>query len=197
MSFGLARVAPEKTAFRPVLPESFMPGVNGTHMTKMTYQEQLQHPNWQRRRLDMLNLHGFECANCGDKEKMLHVHHKKYVKGRMAWEYSDDELEVLCKDCHADEHENKALLDRLLAGTNVSLPSVIGLVAGYMDIGLMGDSVEDIERARALGGPAFVAGQIGGLLEPADWPQVGGFAESVRKHVNPAEANFIDWLKEF
>jgi len=197
MSFGLARVAPEKTAFRPVLPVSFMPGVNGTHMTKMTYQEQLQHPNWQRRRLEVLNLYGFECGNCGDKEKMLHVHHKKYVKGRMAWEYSDEELEVLCKDCHADEHENKALLERLIENMSGGLPYAIGLLAGYMDVSMDVANEEDERRAKALGGPTYVSGQIAGLLECADWPTVGKFAESVRKHPNPAEEQFIKWLKEF
>lgn len=43
-SFPMARVAPEKADFRPALPLGFLPGVNGTHMTKMSYSEQLKHP---------------------------------------------------------------------------------------------------------------------------------------------------------
>ncbi len=77
---------------------------------KMTYKDQLQHPNWQRKRLEALNHYGFECRECGAADSMLHVHHRQYVKGRMAWEYSVVELNVLCESCHKAEH---ALLDEL------------------------------------------------------------------------------------
>lgn len=53
-------------------------------MEKMTYRQQLLHPNWQRKRLEMLSSAEYRCCNCGDGQTTLHVHHKHYVKGRMA-----------------------------------------------------------------------------------------------------------------
>jgi hypothetical protein len=75
----------------------------GVCMSRMTYTEQLKHPKWQKRRLEILNRANFKCESCDDAEKTLHVHHKRYRKGAMAWEYDDSELTALCEDCHANE----------------------------------------------------------------------------------------------
>lgn len=32
------------------------------------------------------------------------MHHKKYIKGRMAWEYPDSLLQTLCGRCHLEVH---------------------------------------------------------------------------------------------
>jgi len=80
-------------------------------MSKMTYSEQLKHPKWQKRRLEILNRAGFRCESCEESEKTLHVHHKRYHKGAMAWEYADDELVALCEDCHASETLLRQQLD--------------------------------------------------------------------------------------
>jgi len=96
---------------------------------KLTYAEQLKHPNWQRRRLEMLEHARFECTNCGDTETTLHVHHKQYIKGRMAWQYSNAELEVLCEKCHAIEHLLAADLKDLLA--NVSTAQALAILRGF------------------------------------------------------------------
>jgi hypothetical protein len=103
-------------------------------MTKMTYGEQLRHPNWQRKRLTMLDAAGWKCAQCESKENSLHVHHKRYVKGRMAWEYEDKELEVLCDQCHTSEHGRRDLLDELLAKADswMVLQRVVGMLGGYL-----------------------------------------------------------------
>jgi hypothetical protein len=133
MNFGAARVAPEKAVFRPVLPLSLQPGFTGGHMATMTYTEQLRHPYWQRKRLEVLEDAGFKCENCGDAEKTLHVHHKKYVKGRKAWEYEREELAALCEDCHKREHDSREDLDRLIAAVGPSgLDVILGLSAGYL-----------------------------------------------------------------
>lgn len=110
MSLDAARVAPEKAVLRPALPMFLRPGWNGTDMGKMTYAEQLAHPNWQRKRLEVLEDAEWTCQGCGETEITLHVHHKRYVKGRMAWEYETDELQALCKDCHAKEHKTEAAM---------------------------------------------------------------------------------------
>ncbi|MCC6691378.1 MAG: hypothetical protein IT235_07580 [Bacteroidia bacterium] len=44
-----------------------------------------------------------------DKPYSLHVHHKLYVLDKLPWDYSDNELIVLCNWCHWDFHENNVV----------------------------------------------------------------------------------------
>jgi len=71
----------------------------------MTYNQKMQDPRWQRCRLTVLNEYCWTCINCGDKEKTLHVHHKKYRYGADPWDYKLSEFAVLCDDCHTEEHK--------------------------------------------------------------------------------------------
>ncbi len=71
-----------------------------------SYRERLKHPRWQRRRLERLSTADWKCSRCAAADKPLHVHHKVYRAGAEPWEYSDDELAVLCEDCHDLEHKN-------------------------------------------------------------------------------------------
>ncbi|HRN40809.1 MAG TPA: hypothetical protein PK649_01895 [Vicingus sp.] len=41
--------------------------------------------------------------------KDLHVHHKYYQIGRLAWEYPDDAYDTLCWSCHIKTHENSLI----------------------------------------------------------------------------------------
>lgn len=66
----------------------------------MTYKDQLLRPQWQRKRLSVMERDNFTCCICSDTETQLQVHHKKYINGNMAWEYEDKELQTLCKHCH-------------------------------------------------------------------------------------------------
>lgn len=47
------------------------------------------------------------CDDCGSDtlEGTLRVHHKVYYKGRLPWEYSFDDLRLVCKNCHETIHE--------------------------------------------------------------------------------------------
>lgn len=47
---------------------------------------------------------GWKCVKCGTEEEQLHVHHKKYTEGAMAWEYPDHLLETRCHKCHKALH---------------------------------------------------------------------------------------------
>lgn len=78
---------------------------------KLTYGEQLRHPNWQKRRLEFLERSDWTCEMCGDTESPLHAHHRIYERNRMAWEYEDYDLACLCDSCHSRWHEDR---DRLL-----------------------------------------------------------------------------------
>ena len=98
-----ARVAPEKAVLRPALPMCSLPGISEMQMS--TYSEKLRHPNWQKKRLEILNRDGFKCVICDDGESTLNVHHSYYEKGRDPWDYNDDSLMTLCDECHEEEHE--------------------------------------------------------------------------------------------
>lgn len=70
----------------------------------MTFEEQYKHPEWQRKRLEVLELNGFQCTECGAKDKQLHVHHPYYRRGALLWEYRALELQCLCNRCHEAAH---------------------------------------------------------------------------------------------
>lgn len=67
---------------------------------KKTYSEQLKDPRWQKKRLQIMERDGFSCFICGDTESTLNVHHKRYIYGKLAWEYDDSNYMTLCEECH-------------------------------------------------------------------------------------------------
>jgi len=83
---------------------------------KKSYSDLLKDPRWQKKRLEIMERDKFKCCDCCDGDIELHVHHKVYIKGNNPWEYPDDLLVTLCKDCHAKYHENKEKLNIAIAG---------------------------------------------------------------------------------
>lgn len=69
----------------------------------MEYKEQLKNQLWLDKRNRILQRDKFRCVCCG-KESNLQVHHKRYIAGRFAWEYSDEDLITLCQECHRKIH---------------------------------------------------------------------------------------------
>lgn len=94
------------------------------------YTEKFKDPRWQKKRLEILSNYGFSCADCGEKSQTLHVHHKKYIKGRDPWEYEDEDCVVLCEDCHKKLHASKDRLADVIA--NVYDSETIERIAGYV-----------------------------------------------------------------
>jgi hypothetical protein len=70
----------------------------------MSYKEDLEHPKWQKKRLQILERDGWRCVACGANDIQLHAHHTVYTKGAKPWEYDDDILVTLCKHCHHNAH---------------------------------------------------------------------------------------------
>lgn len=97
----------------------------------MTYSEKLKDPRWQRRRLEILERDGWACTNCEAKDQTLHVHHKRYERGKQPWESDDDDLETLCEWCHTKEtfqmDEIMFLLARNIEG-RAARDAVLGLL---------------------------------------------------------------------
>lgn len=70
--------------------------------------KEYRHANWIQFRLEVIKLHRGRCAKCGKSaardDVVLQVHHKRYIPGRLPWEYETTDCEALCKGCHASEH---------------------------------------------------------------------------------------------
>jgi hypothetical protein len=67
----------------------------------VSYSDDLKHPFWQRKRLELFQARGFACERCGDSETELHIHHEYYKRGWKPWDYPLESLHVLCKNCHS------------------------------------------------------------------------------------------------
>jgi hypothetical protein len=71
---------------------------------RLEWKEQYLHPNWQKLRLFVLERDKFTCVNCNSKDDTLHVHHIKYIYGKLIWEVPFYYLVTLCEKCHSEEH---------------------------------------------------------------------------------------------
>jgi formate-dependent nitrite reductase cytochrome c552 subunit len=74
-------------------------------MKKMSYQEQLSHPEWKTFRLEVFDANNNTCEECGSTDPPFHAHHIKYIKGRKAWEYGLIDMRCLCAGCHTTSHD--------------------------------------------------------------------------------------------
>lgn len=75
-------------------------------MDKEEYRHLLLDPRWKLRRLEILERDGNKCTVCGCEEQ-LQVHHNVYEE-KAPWEYTDDQLETVCIDCHKKHHRNNS-----------------------------------------------------------------------------------------
>lgn len=76
-----------------------------------SYGELLLRPEWKQRRIAILERDGYTCQFCGCTDRsILHVHHRQYHYidrldvFRMPWEYPDQCLITICKNCHNKGH---------------------------------------------------------------------------------------------
>lgn len=72
-----------------------------------SYSNLLRHPQWQKKRLRIMERDGFKCGECGSETKTLNVHHDYYKAGAFPWEYPDEALKTLCQECHEKLHTPK------------------------------------------------------------------------------------------
>jgi hypothetical protein len=80
----------------------------------MNYSDKLKDPRWQKKRLEILNRDKWTCQICFDTEKTLHVHHRRYLRGREPWDIPNECLVTLCESCHEFEtSEMQSQLDDL------------------------------------------------------------------------------------
>lgn len=107
-------------------------------MAKKTYYEKLKDPQWQKKRLEVMQANDFCCEVCGDNEATLNVHHKEYFKGHEPWEYEINQLACLCESCHECQHDEFDLLKWVCSYALLDGPlnreELAFLLAGYMNI---------------------------------------------------------------
>ncbi len=65
-----------------------------------TYGEKLKDPQWQKKRLEILNRDQFTCQLCSDETTELQVHHLSYEYGKEPWEYPNENFVTYCRFCH-------------------------------------------------------------------------------------------------
>jgi hypothetical protein len=82
-------------------------------MTLTPYQQKLRSPQWQKRRLHLLEKAVWRCAACGAEDKELHVHHLYYKRDKEPWDYPDDAFLVVCCKCHEDRLHKEGLFKDL------------------------------------------------------------------------------------
>lgn len=101
---------------------------------KQTYAELLKDPRWQKKRSEIMRRDNFTCQHCGSTDKELHVHHRMYRKGANPWEYGNDELVTLCKNCHERETEAHSELYK----------SFLELKQTFIDLGFSTELLQDV-----------------------------------------------------
>jgi hypothetical protein len=93
------------------------------------FQAQYRRPEWQRKRLEIMDRDGWACTHCDNPGRELQIHHAFYSGKRKPWEYPDESLHTLCKECHEEfEIIRKRMLEEI--GTlPLSLPmQVLGYI---------------------------------------------------------------------
>lgn len=70
---------------------------------QIPYKEQLKTKEWIRFRKVVFKSRGRTCEMCGATTN-LQIHHPKYISGRKAWEYTIEDVMVLCRKCHETTH---------------------------------------------------------------------------------------------
>lgn len=74
------------------------------------YEDELQTNEWFEKRQEILKRDGYQCTKCGIEFVTMQVHHKfYYVPPIKAWQYEDDDLITLCKECHEEWHRNNSI----------------------------------------------------------------------------------------
>ena len=76
--------------------------------------DQYRDPRWQKKRLDVFERDVFACTECGARDKPLHAHHRRYIRGAPVWAYKAFMLLTLCEDCHEAVHAGDMWLDEWL-----------------------------------------------------------------------------------
>ena len=69
------------------------------------YAQLLKDPKWDAFRRRILQQADYRCECCGHTDKTLQVHHLYYDLSKKPWQYKDNHVACLCKECHKFSHK--------------------------------------------------------------------------------------------
>ena len=81
----------------------------------MNYKEQIKHPKWQRKRLEIFERDNWKCRICQENNKQLQVHHLYYLPNTMIWDYDNEAMVTLCEEHHRQLTYDLSKLSGLIA----------------------------------------------------------------------------------
>jgi len=75
---------------------------------KLSYAAKLADPRWLEFRDEFIQRktpmdEKPKCYSC-DNKNHLNVHHRRYIRGLEPWEYEDEDLVLICHECHEQIH---------------------------------------------------------------------------------------------
>jgi hypothetical protein len=122
-------------------------------MAKPTYYELLKHPNWQRKRLEVMERAGFRCEECDGDGTTLNVHHSYYEKGCDPWDYPTESLHCLCEACHKEADEVRRSIQRQIGKLSLAgMRELFGYACGLSMIANQEVEcvIDDADKAQGL-----------------------------------------------
>ena len=160
----------------------------------MDYKDQLKHPKWQKKRLEILNRDEFTCQLCKSTEKTLHVHHLYYDYKKRLWEYKNETMVTLCEECHSFIHSKMPKFTKYLEWEHL-YPTAWGLHVSFIrnfrkteeDVN---ESFEELKRAFKEADLSFEL--LGTMLRSLD---LTSLSEKVID--NPTYIDEIEFIKQF
>jgi len=106
----------------------------------MSYASKLKDPRWiELRDKAIKHYDGCNCFGCGCAES-IHVHHDKYDYSKEPWEYTVDDLSLLCNVCHENYHKNNKLLKKILTNHRLFYSYEFSKLISIMDLFLCLDT---------------------------------------------------------
>jgi len=127
----------------------------------------------------------FRCQVCFAGELTLHIHHKRYLKGRKVWEYDLADLVTVCESCHDSLHQQRDEARDILAALPVdgpaSLGDCIGLIAGWA-LAHRRIGTERVPEDRPF---TVTAGQVAAFVEELGWRDKAAM-QKLRDHLAAA-----------
>ena len=152
------------------------------------YKEQYLNPQWQKKRLEILERASWRCELCKDKEKTLHVHHRAYISGNDVWDYPNEYLVCLCKDCH--ESEGAYLKEHL--------PRIVEL----LKLSFFGENLEPfswgLENIEVSISPQYVADRIANVLMYMESQRLVELSSSINQYgKNEFMPNIVKQMEEY
>ena len=123
----------------------------------MTYKDQLQRPEWQRKRLEIMERDEWTCCLCNSKTNQLNVHHLYYDNELRLWEYDDEVMVTVCASCHKNIHKDLNKIFGLVAfeviknGMDINyISDVLNIDVRIKDKGKLVDDLEKIIRSHGI-----------------------------------------------